>query len=796
MLLYYIKLAWRNLVWNKTFSAINIAGLSIGLTSCLIIGFYVYTELSFDKFHRNHDRIYRINKIVNEKGKVGQRDGITPGLLAPALEKELPEVTYAGRFRPWFNDMLVSHDTVKLKLKEVAYADQSFLQIFDFPIIQGDRNSALKEPFTAVITESSAKKYFSNRNPVGQQLITLNNIPVTISAVAKDPPPNSSIQFSMLISWPTIIAPANTNYFFWMNSWNTQVDFSFVLLKQSVRANQVGKKISTLLHSHFAEKEFSYTTYLQPLDEIHLNSAGIFYAEQFKTNNGTIVYTLLIIATFILLIASFNFINLSTSASLGRAKETGVQKVLGAGRFQLLIKFFAETVLLLAISMLCSILFIAILLPLFNELAGSNLSAATLLEPRIISVLLLILLLLSLLAGTYPAVFLSRFRSADVFRNIVRAGKDVWLRRSLVTIQFALSILLIIATIVVNKQTQFLHTRDLGFDRDQVLAIQIANTNLETKTQELASAFRQDPGIASITVTNRVPGQTFNGYGVIPEGFSLSDHIMANVLETDANFPSTYNIQITKGRFFSPEMPTDTAQSVVINETMARKLNWKDPIGKQFEVYEETKGRVIGVVRDFNFASLRENIQPLVIMLRKNPLYMSVRIKPNATQSSLENLKRIWRQFDPQEPLEYFFMSEQMDHFYDSDQKLLKALSLFASLAIAVACFGLFGLAIYSARQRTKEIGIRKVLGARVYGIVLLLSKEFLKLVLFASILSIPVAWWASNWWLADFAYRIGMSWWIFILGSAAVALVAMITVSFQAIKAALANPVKSLRSE
>ena len=796
MLLYYIKLAWRNLVWNKTFSAINVAGLSIGLTSCLIIGFYVYTELSFDQFHRNHEQIFRINKIVNEKGKVGQRDGITPGQLAPALEKELPEVSYAGRFRPWFNDMLVSHDTIKLKLKDVAYADQSFFQIFSFPIIQGDRNTALKEPFTALITESTAKKYFGNRNPLGQKMVTLNNIPVTISAIAKDPPSNSSIQFSMLISWPTITAPANSNYFFWMNTWNTQVDYSFVRLKQNAQPVQVGKKISNLLHSHFAEKEFSYITYLQPLDEIHLNSAGIFYAEQFRTNNGTIVYTLMIIAIFILLIASFNFINLTTSASLRRAKETGVQKVLGAGRFQLLIRFFSETILLLGISLLCSVLSMVVLLPLFNKLAGSSLSASTLWEPKIMLSFMMVLVPLSLLAGTYPALFLSRFKSADVFRNIVRAGKDIWLRRSLVTIQFGLSILLIIATIVVNKQTQFIQTRDLGFDRDQVLVIQIANTSVESKTKELASAFRQDPGIGSVTVTNRVPGQTFNGYGVVPEGYTLDDHILANVLETDANFPSAYNIQITRGRYFSPDMPTDTTQAVVINETMARKLHWKNPIGKSFEVYQETKGKVIGVVKDFNFASLRENIEPLAIMLRNNPLYMSIKLRPHATQSSLENIKRIWKEFDQEDPIEYFFMSDQMNHFYEADQKLLKALSLFAGLAIVVACIGLFGLAIYSARQRTKEIGIRKVLGAQIYVIVMLLSKEFLKLVLFASVLSIPVAWWASNWWLADFAYRTGMSWWIFVLGSAAVAVIAMITVSFQAVKAALASPVKSLRTE
>ena len=324
-----IKLAFRNLLHHKTFSLINILGLTIGLASCIVIGLYAFSELSFDHFNKNHTRIFRVNKITNEKDKQAQLDGLTPGRLAPALEKEIPEVAAATRFRPWFSEMLVGHDSVKLKLKDVSYADPYFLEIFDFPLVRGDKTTALSEPFTAVITEKTAHMYFGNTDPVGKILTTLNEMPVKITGVAKDIPFNSSIQFPMLISWSTLTSAANADNFSWMNSWSAQVSFTFVQLKEHADAMQTGNKISALLHKHFPEKEFGYKTYLHSLVDIHLHSGNILYADQFHTGSNTIVYTLMLIAIFIVLIASFNFINLTSAGALGRAKETGIQKVLG-----------------------------------------------------------------------------------------------------------------------------------------------------------------------------------------------------------------------------------------------------------------------------------------------------------------------------------------------------------------------------------------------------------------------------------------------------------------------------------
>ncbi|MFI5153238.1 MAG: ABC transporter permease [Chitinophagales bacterium] len=796
MLYHYLKLAWRNLSRSRIFTLINIFGLTIGLTSCVVIGLYVDNEMSFDRFHANHSRIYRINKNLNEKGKQSQKDGITPGLLAPALEQEASGIAWAGRFRPWFNDMLVSHDTIRIKLKDVCYADESFLKIFDFPLIAGNSKTALSLPNTAIITESTAKKYFGHSNPIGMKMITLNDIPVTVSGIVKDPPANSSIQFTMLISWSTVTAPANTNYFFWMNSWTINVDYTFVLLKENVSPEKMNQTISRILHAHLSETEFTYQTWLQPLNDIHLNSSNIFFSENFRSNNGRIIYALLIIAAFILLIACFNFINLTTADALGRAKETGVEKVLGAGRWQLLGKFFTETTLLLSISLGLALILTSMVIPYFNQLANSSLSMSSLAEPRILSALFIMLITLSFAAGLYPAFFLARFRSTDVFRNIIKAGKDVWIRKTLVTMQFALSLLLIIATLVVQHQTKFLNTKDLGFDKDQILVMQIANTHLEGRTNAFIAALKNDPSISDITVTNRVPGQSFNGYGVIPEGYTLNDHIMANVLETDVEFAKTYNIQITKGRYFSAAMPSDTNNAVIINEAMAKEVHWKEPVGKKFEVYQETKGTVIGVVKDFNFATLRENIKPLAIMLRNNPLYLSIKMRQKNIQTSIDRIQTQWKLFDKENPFEYFFIDEQMNHFYESDIRLLRVLTLFSSLAICIACVGLFGLSMYSTRQRTKEIGIRKVLGAPVSDIVGLLSRDFIKLVMVATLVAFPLAWWVMNNWLQDFAYRIRISWTIFFFAGLAVMLIALMTVSFQAIRAALANPVKSLRTE
>ncbi|HMK18506.1 MAG TPA: ABC transporter permease [Chitinophagaceae bacterium] len=796
MVYYNLKLTLRNIWRHKTFSFINIVGLTVGVTCCLLLGLYAYNELSFDKFHSGHNNIYRINKVTSEKSKPSQLHSITPGKLAPAIRTSIPEVEYATVFRPWFSEMLVSYDTVRFKLSDVTYADEGFLNVFDFPLIKGNRETVLSEPFTAVVSESVAKKYFHTENPVGKTLTTLNNIDVKITGVCKDVPENSSIRFTMLISWATTLTQANADYFSWMNNWNTQVNYSFVKLKANSDPLKVSEKITRLLHTNLPNRAAEYNPYLQPLDKIHLYSSDILFGESFSTNSSKIVFSLLGIAAIILLIACFNFINLTTAGALGRAKETGVQKVLGANKGLLIRKFFGESFALCTLAILLSLLVVLLLLPFFNRLADTNIDANILFKPEIIIGLVGLLIVVSILAGMYPAIFLARFRSTDIFRNIVKAGKGVWVRKSLVTTQFALSLLLIVGTMVVQRQTRFMMTKDLGFDKEQVLVLHIANTGLENKTKELVAALHQYPGIGHISVTNRVPGHTFNSYGIIPEEHTADEHIEADVLETDTEFPGTYNISMIEGRYFSPEMPTDTTDAVVINESMVKFLNWKDPIGKNFEIEGVRKAKVIGVIKDINTSSLREVVSPTAMILKSNPAYVSLKLKAGNTKASLAFIQETWKQLETTYPYDYFFLDEQLNKFYKSDIRLLNVLSLFAVIAICIACLGLFGLSMYATRQRTKEIGIRKVLGASVTGVTALLSKDFLQLVFLAILIAFPIAWLLMNKWLEDFAYRITISWWMFVVAGIVTVLIALITVSFQAIKAAVTNPVKSLRTE
>ena len=796
MFYHTLKLTLRNLWRHKTFSFINITGLTIGVTCCILIGLYVYNEFSYDKFHSGYKNVYRINKVITEKNKQAQLHSITPGKLVPSIKASIPEVQYATVFRPLSSEMLVSYDTLRFKLEGVTYADADFLNVFDFPLIKGDPQNVLKEPYSAVISESVAKKYFIDENPIGKTLTTLNDIKVQITGVCKDVPQNSSIHFSMLISWATTTAAANADYFSYMNNWATQVNYSFVKLKTGSDPAHVSGKITNLLHTNLPNRVMEYKPYLQRLDEIHLHSTDVFFAEYFKSNSYKIILSLVVIACIILLIACFNFINLTTAAALGRAKETGVQKILGARQGLLVRKFFGESFMLCTLAVLLSLVAVVLLLPVFNKLADANIRNELLFTPMIIGGLVSLLIVISVLAGLYPAIFLSQFRSTDVFRSIVRTGKNVWVRKSLVTMQFALSLLLIVGTIIVQKQIRFMMTKDLGFDKEQILVLHLGDTGLENKGNELTAALLQDPGIESISLSNRVPGHTFRTYGIIPEGHTEDEHMMAGMLETDTEFPRTYNISMKEGRYFSSQMPTDTTDAIVINEAMVKYLGWKDPVGKKFEIQGKRTGRVIGVIKDVNTSSLKEAISPLAIILKPNPIYLSAKLKPGATKTSLAFAQQKWKQFEKVYPFDYFFLDERLNKFYVSDRQLLNVLTLFSVIAICIACMGLFGLSIYSTRQRAKEIGIRKVLGASITGITILFSKDFIIMILMAAVIAFPVAWLLINKWLEDFAYRVEISWWMFAIAGIAVLLIALVTVSFQAIRAAIANPVKSLRTE
>jgi len=791
-----LKITLRNLLKNKIFTFINLSGLTISLVCCILLGLYAYAEMTFDGFHQKSAQVFRINKWVTETNKTPEKHCITSGALGPELTKEIPEIEHAVRLRPWFNEMVVQHQNTRIKLSDAVYADADFFKVFDFRLLQGNKNTVLSEPNTAVISLATAQRFFGNADPLGKTLIVLNETPVKITGVVENAPYNSHLKYDLLISWGTTTAGANQDYFSWMNNWITQVVHTYVLVNKDANTKAVEAKIATLFNKNLPERKDQYQHYLQSVSEVYLGSSDVKFGESFKSNSDKIVYVLIGISIFILLIACFNFINLSTVASLKRAKEVGMQKVLGANRKQLIFKYFLESSLLCGFAFLCALLLISWLLPAFNQLSNAQLAFSTLFQPKIMLALGSFLVLVSVLAGLYPAFFLTSFQALDVFKSTTKVGKNSWLRQSLVVTQFTLSTLLIIGMLVINGQIDFLVKKDLGFDKEQQIIIQLADTGMESKAQGFVSAIENFDGVEKLSLSARVPGQGYMGFGIIPEGFTEKDNLMAGVEQSDANYASTYNIPMIEGRFFSKDFPTDTFNSIVINEAMVKYLNWQNPIGKKFEISGERNGVVIGVMQDYHVVSLRETIQPAAFILKDNPLYLTIKIKTGKIKETLAYVENTWKDFASGHPFEYYFLDEKLKQYYESDIRLLQVISIFAGLAIFIACLGLFGLATFTAETRTKEIGIRKVLGASISSVVALLSKDFIILVLISIVIASPIAYYALNEWLQDFAYRIVVEWWVFVVAGLGALAITLLTVSYQSVRAALVNPVKSLKTE
>jgi putative ABC transport system permease protein len=792
----YLKITLRSLFKNRTFTLINLSGLAISLACCITLGLYAYSEMTFDRFHQKNKQIFRINKVVTEANKTPEKHSITSGALATVLTKEIPEIEYAVRFRPWFNEMGVTYGNTQNKLSDVVYTDADFFQIFDFKLLKGDKKAVLSEPNTAVITEKTSKRFFGNNDPVGKTLITLNETPVTITGVVEDVPLNSHMKFDMLISWTTTTSGVNKDYFSWMNNWMTQVVHTYILVKKDADNQLLESKITTLFNKNLPERKDQYKHYLQSVNDIYLGSADVKFSENFRSNSDKIVFVLIGISIFILLIACFNFINLSTVSSLKRVKEVGMQKVLGAVRKQLILKSFIESSLVCFVSFLIALLIVSSLFPAFNQLANAHLDFPQLFEPKILLSLVGFMIIVSLMAGLYPALFQTRFQAIDVFKSTTKVGKDSWLRQSLVVTQFTLSTLLIIGMIIINNQIDFLVKKDLGFDKAQQIIVQLTDTGMESKAKQFVAAIQSFDGIEKLSLSARVPGQGYMGFGIIPEGYTEKDNLMAGVQQSDANYATTYNIPMVEGRFFSKDFHSDTLNSIVINEAMVKYLNWQNPIGKKFKISGGIDARVIGVIKDYNVVSLRETIQPAAFILKDNPLYLTIKIKTGKIKETLTFTGKTWKEFESKNPFNYYFLDEKLNQYYESDVRLLQVISIFAGLAIFVACLGLYGLASFTAETRTKEIGIRKVLGASILSVTTLLSKDFLKLVFFSIILASPIAYFGMKQWLQDFAYRIDIEWWVFVLAGVSAIVIALLTVSYQAIKAALMNPVKSLKTE
>ncbi len=789
----YIKIAFRNLWKHKVFSFLNIMGLTVGMTAFFLIFLYVKFEMSYDSFHSKSNRIYRMVTDLKTPSEVVHPNG-PAWAVPPNVADEFPEVEAAVRVQS--NSILIKKGDIKFQEENTLFADSQFFSVFDFKLIKGNRTKALTEPLSIVFSETAAKKYFGDKDPIGQIIqVTGDKYNATVTGVMKDIPENSQIKGDVIVSMSTLTKKFDANL---DSQWANYGIKAFFLLKPGTNPLALQSKFPAFLErrngSQMKELQMFPTLFLEPLRDVYL------YSKREGSKNGNIgnVYVFSIIAIFILLIACINFVNLTTARSAERAKEVGIRKVVGAGRLQLARQFIGESVLLCIISFFLSVGLSMLLLPLFNQISGKVISEGIFHMPSYVLLLFGISLLIGVLAGIYPALVLSSFQPIKVLKGrFVTGSRGVLLRKGLVISQFAISIALIIGTIVVYSQMKYMRSQDLGFSKSQKLIIE---TNGDPGKAAFKQAISSLPNVLSTSTANSVPGGGNPGaYSQIENAKGDMQIANLDLYFVDFDYIPQYKMQVVAGRAFSREFGTDTTQAMVLNETATRLFGYRTPqeaIGRKFDQWGR-QGKIIGVVKDFHFQSLQESMKPLSMRIEPERLEtITAEIAATNIPATIAAIEGQWKNYLPDRPFSYYFLDESFDKQYRSQDRFGKLFFNFSILAIFISCLGLLGLASYSTLQRTKEIGIRKVMGASVTGIVNLLSKEFLKLVLISFVIAAPVAWYFMHDWLKDFAYRISISWWIFILSGLLALLIAVVTISYQAIRAAMANPVRSLRTE
>ena len=802
----YLKTAIRNLLRYKGFAMINIASLTIGIIGCLVIGLFVWDEKQFDKDIPGGENVYRIYDQRQDNDNVTHAACVAPA-YATFVKSQYPEVDNAARILMSGNKFLLENGETRNYEDKGLFVESSFFTVFPLKFVKGDPSTALVDPLTVVINEDLAKRYFGNEDPINKT-ITIDKDTFSVKGVLANLPEHFHLDFNYLMSLPSAGIPTER-----MENWTWHQFYTYVKLKPGSDVAPLQEK----LQAHVKKEIFptlrqegsSFLPFFQPLADIHLRSADFIYDNAVR-GNYTYVKALTIIALFVLIIACFNFVNLATARSIRRAKEIGVRKVVGADRRQLIVQFIGETVLLSVFSMLLAIAATTFIIPLLNEFTGKSIVFNPVSNPILAVIILLAGIVIGIMAGIYPALILSGFQPVKVLKSMKLVGNSggVWLRKSLVVVQFALSVLLIVSTIIVYKQTSYLNNKDLGFSKDQVVYFQVRG-GLEAKLETFKSELRQLPGIVSITSGYGLPGDQYAGDGVsIFVGGKEQEH-SANVFIADHDYVKTLGLRVVAGRDFSKDMATDQSEAFIINETAVKEWGYGTPekaIGQRinWEEWEPLdtlnpvkKGRIVGVVEDFHYKSLHERVTASVIHIYPQVVFkVAAKMKAEGINNTIGAMTDLWNRFVPGYPLDYKFMDDTYGSMYKAEEKLSDLLWIFAIMAILVGCMGLFGLAAFSAEQRHKEFGIRKVLGAGFIDIVYLLSKNFLVLVIIASIIAFPIAWWAMNSWLNDFPYRVQIGWWVF-GGAITIALIiALLTVGFQSIKAAIANPVKSLRTE
>jgi putative ABC transport system permease protein len=788
----YLKIAWRNLMKNKIFSLINILGLTIGITVCMMIFLFIMNEYSVDNFHVKGKNIYRVMRGFEDNGSVKSVSYLS-GPYAPALLNDFKDdIKMAVRVNPTNN--LVTFGDKAFNEKKVYNVDPGFFELFSFPLLKGNAADVLKDPGNVVLTETTARKYFGSvDNAMGKVIEVDKTLHLKVTGIAKDVPSNSHLDFDLLVP---ISNYSSKDYF---NVWINNGLFTYVLLDPQVTKAQVERRFPQFMTKYMGgdmkKYGFHFSLSLTPLKDIYFEQVAF---DNVKHGDKTVIYIFLSIAILILVIACINFMNLSTIRAVERSREVGLRKVLGALRNHLVWQFIGESVLLTAISCILSIGFLFALMPLYNGLLGYTLTVSWTSWP-LYAFLLGVILIAGFLAGSYPAFFLSAFSPIQSLKGKLRLGKGGSLfRQVLVVVQFSISVLLIVGTLIIINQMHYIKNKQLGYDKDQRVIIPLDNNDISNNRYLFKTSLENENGVSSVSIMSGEPGGFFDVHMFDVEGQTAKWRSRTEF--ADFQFVKTLGLKIIAGRDFSPQYPTDTTDAVLVNRTATANLGWtpEQAIGRwiQNTVRDQSKRRIIGVVEDFNFLSLKENMESLVISPSEDRRVVVIKVKAGNLSAALASVKKDYDRAAPAYPFEYTFLDQKFGEMYKADIRQQKLLAVFSGLAIFIACLGLFGLASFTAAKRIKEIGVRKVLGSSSGNIVMLLSKDLLKPVLLATIIAIPIGYFAMNKWLQTFAYRTPLSWWIFVLAALITVLIALITVSFKALKAAVANPVQSLRTE
>ncbi|MCX2739491.1 ABC transporter permease [Pontibacter anaerobius] len=780
----YLKMAYRNLMRHKVFSLINISGLALGMTCSILILLWVQDEVSFDRFHDKIERVYQVMEVQSYPGAGDFETQATPGQLAEAMQQELPEVEQAIRYT-WPMPMLLSHGELGFK-GQATYAEQQFFEVFSFPLIQGDAKQALQQPNSVVISDSMAYKLFGSTDVVGK-LLKLNNAEsYKVTGVMAAVPRNSSMQFDYVMPIEDYVRKPENE---WLKHWGNNGLMTYLLLKPGIDVAAFDKKIGPFIKQRYEASNVEL--FLHPYGDLHLYSF-----QKSGSNPGMILYVRIfaVVAIFLLVIACINFMNLATARSAKRAKEVGVRKAIGAHKSSLISQFIIESMLVAFIALFLAMNLTGMLLPYFNDFTGKEIQF-DLTDPSLLLLLLGVTLFTGLVSGSYPAFFLSSFNPALVLKGTVKLNKGVAnFRKGLVVFQFSLSALLIVSTLVVALQLHYIRNRNIGMNRENVLSVELEG-NLQKKYDVVKRELMEVPGVLAVSAANRNPIAISHNTGDVKwKGKEVNADILVDVMDVDFGFLEMMEIELKEGRAFSEDFGKDST-AFIINEEAARQMNMKEPVGQWLSIWNE--GHIVGVVKDFHSSSLHGKTKPLAMRVRPEEVSaMFVRVAGGQTEQVLAEMERIAKQHNPAFPFQYRFLDEQYEQMYRSEAMMGKLTTAFASIAIFISCLGLFGLALFTAEQRTKEIGIRKVLGASVSGIVFMLSKDFLKLVLVANLVALPLGWYFMSGWLNDYAYRTELSWWIFALAFVATIIIALVTLSFHAVKTAVANPINSLRAE